>query len=218
MIHVAFDLDGTLVDSVRDLCASASQLVTSFGGRSLHEDEVALMVGEGAAVLVKRALEAAGLDPDRPDALPQFLELYDRRLLDTTVAYPGVAETLELASRRARLSVVTNKPLGPSRRILDALGLTSFFETIIGGDNAHGRKPNPAGLRAAAADASHVLLVGDSPIDWETARAAGCPLIWARYGCAAQRFAAPPETPYVLDKPSDFAGVFDRLEAVMRGT
>jgi phosphoglycolate phosphatase len=216
-LHLAFDLDGTLVDSVGDLAASASELVSSLGGRSLREDEVALMVGEGAGLLVRRALAAAGLDPDTAGALPRFLEIYDRRLLDTTVAYDGVTDMLLMASRRARLSVVTNKPDAPSRRILDALGLAGYFEVIVGGDNAHGRKPNPAGLRAAAAGAEHSLLVGDSPIDDATARAAGCGFAWARYGFGARRFDEAPSTSYVLDRPADLAGVLDRFIAVHIG-
>jgi phosphoglycolate phosphatase len=216
-LHIAFDLDGTLVDSVGDLAASASELVSALGGRSLSQDEVALMVGEGAGLLVRRALAAAGLDPDTPGALPRFLEIYDRRLLDTTVAYDGVTEMLLMASRRARLSVVTNKPHSPSLRMLDALGLTGYFEVILGGDNAHGRKPNPAGLRAATAGAEHVLLVGDSPIDYATTQAAGCPFVWARYGFGARRFDEAPSTPYVLERPSDLAAVLDRFVAVHAG-
>jgi phosphoglycolate phosphatase len=216
-LHLAFDLDGTLVDSVGDLAASASELVSSLGGRSLREDEVALMVGEGAGVLVRRALAAAGLDPDTADALPRFLEIYDRRLLDTTIAYDGVTEMLLMASRRARLSVVTNKPEAPSRRILDALGLARYFELILGGDNPYGRKPNPAGLRAAVAGAEHSLLVGDSPIDDATARAAGCGFVWARYGFGARRFEEAPPTSYVLDRPADLAAVLDRFIAISRG-
>jgi phosphoglycolate phosphatase len=217
-LHIAFDLDGTLVDSVGDLAASASELVTSLGGRSLREDEVAQMVGEGASILVQRALVAAGLDPDTTSALPRFLEIYDRRLLDTTVAYDGVPDMLLMASRRARLSVVTNKPLAPSQRILEALGLAKYFDIILGGDGVHGRKPDPAGLRAAAAAAGHVMLVGDSPIDYETARAAGIAFVWARYGFGAQRFAEPPSTPYMLARPSDLAAVLDRFVAVTSGT
>jgi phosphoglycolate phosphatase len=216
-LHIAFDLDGTLIDSVGDLSASASELVTSLGGRRLHEDEVALMVGEGAGVLVRRALAAAGLDPDTPGALPRFLEIYDRRLLDTTVAYDGVEDMLLMAGRRARLSVVTNKPLAPSQRVLEALRLAPHFEIVFGGDSVHGRKPHPAGLRAATAGAGHVMLVGDSPIDDATARAAGCAFVWARYGFGAQRFNGPPSTPYVLERPSDLAGVLDRYIAVHTG-
>jgi phosphoglycolate phosphatase len=217
LIHIVFDLDGTLIDSVRDLAASASELVTSIGGRSLNDDEVALMVGEGAAVLVRRALAAAGLDPDRADALPRFLEIYDRRLLETTTAYHGVPEMLMLASRHGQLSVLTNKPSRPSRRILEALGLAAYFHAIEGGDGPLGRKPSPAGLRALTTDAEHVMLVGDSPIDWQTAAAAGCDFVWARYGFGAQRFASPPDTPYAIDRPADFAEVLDRIRAIRFG-
>lgn len=217
MLHIAFDLDGTLVDSIGDLAASASELVTSLGGRALAPQEVGLMVGDGAGVLVQRALVAAGLDPDTPAALQQFLEIYDRRLLDRTAPYDGVPDMLLLARRRARLSVVTNKPLAPSQRILDALGLNGYFDVVLGGDSAYGRKPNPAGLRAAAAGAEHVMLVGDSPVDCETAEAAGIAFVWARYGFGADRFDVPPNTPYVLARPSDFAAVLDRFAAIASG-
>ena len=215
--HIAFDLDGTLVDSVADLAASASELVTTLGGRPLDVKEVGLMVGDGASLLVRRALAAAGLDPETPGALPRFLEIYDRRLLDTTTAYDGVEEMLLLASRHARLSVVTNKPLAPSRRILDALGLSSYFADVIGGDHTLGRKPSPAALLALAQGAEHVMLVGDSPVDYETAEAAGCDFVWARYGFGAQRFERPPSTPYLLERPADFAGVLDRARAIRFG-
>jgi phosphoglycolate phosphatase len=217
MLHIAFDLDGTLVDSVTDLARSTSELVTSLGGRALSEQEVALMVGEGAGVLVRRALEAAGLDPNTPNALSRFLDIYDRRLLDTTRAYDGVREMLLMASRRATLSVITNKPLAPSRRILDALNLLSFFEDVVGGDGPYGRKPNATGLVALAGTAEHVMLVGDSPVDWETAVAAGCEFVWARYGFGAQRFDAPPDTPYVIDRPAELAGIVDRTRAIRSG-
>lgn len=176
-----------------------------------------MMVGEGAGVLVRRALDAAGLPPDTPGALARFLEIYDRRLLDTTVAYDGVTDMLLMASRHARLSVLTNKPLAPSERILDALGLSAFFVGVIGGDTPHGRKPGAAGLRALASDAEHVMMVGDSPIDAQTAAAANCDFVWARYGFGAPRFEVAPETPYVLDRPADFASVLDRARAIRFG-
>jgi phosphoglycolate phosphatase len=218
-MEVVFDLDGTLIDSVRDLSAAASELATSLGGRPLEQDEVATMIGDGASVLVKRALAASGVDPETPDAMPRFLRIYDRRLLETTVPYRGVPEMLSMASRRARLTVLTNKPIGPSMRILDALGLSPFFEAVIGGDGPEGRKPDPAGLRALSRGATAVLMVGDSPIDWQTAQAADCSLAWARYGFGAVRFNGyPPQTPYVLDAPADLAGVLDRFAALAEGT
>ena len=216
---LVFDLDGTLVDSVGDLAASATELVTRFGGRALSQAEVGLMVGDGAGLLVRRALAAGGVAPDRPGALQRFLEIYDRRLLDTTVAYTGIADALSLASRRARLAVLTNKPQSPSERILEALGLRRYFEAVIGGDGPHGRKPDATGVRALASTADIVMLVGDSPVDWQTSVAAGCTFAWARYGFGAARFdAQPPDTPYILDRPADLAAVLDRFAAIVSGT
>jgi phosphoglycolate phosphatase len=225
-VLLIFDLDGTLIDSVGDLAASASELVTTLGGRPLSTSEVGDMVGEGAALLVRRALQAAGLDPETPNALQQFLEIYDRRLLDTTTPYDGVPEALLLASRRARLAVLTNKPVKPSLRILDALGLSKFFDAMVAGDSPHGRKPESGGLKHLVSELSatsksplrSVMLVGDSPIDWMTATRAGCAFAWARYGFGAARFdGRAPETPYVLERPADLASVVDRFSAVMSG-
>jgi phosphoglycolate phosphatase len=214
---IVFDLDGTLIDSVRDLATTASDLAVGLGGRALSLDEVSLMVGEGAGLLVKRALAAAGVDPETPGALARFLSMYQQRLLDTTVPYPGVPEALMLASRRARLSVLTNKPLAPSQRILEALGLAPYFERIIGGDGSFGRKPDPAALRELGSGAELLVLVGDSPIDAATAEAAGCVFVWARYGFGAARFDTPPDTPYVLDAAADLLSTIDRLERVFSG-
>ena len=217
MIHIAFDLDGTLIDSVGDLAASASELVTSLGGRPLAQRDVAMMVGEGAGILVRRALAAAGLDADTPGALAQFLEIYGRRLLDTTVPYPGIPEMLSIVSRRARLSVLTNKPLDASRRVLEGLGLHAYFDDVIGGDGPFGRKPDAAGLRSLSRGAEYVMLVGDSPIDADTAMAAGCEFVWARYGFGAARFEHAPATSYVIDCPADFVAVLDRVRAIRFG-
>jgi phosphoglycolate phosphatase len=214
---VVFDLDGTLIDSAHDVAVSANELVTTLGGRPLDLDQIVAMIGEGAAVLVKRALAAGELDPETPHALPRFLQIYDRHLLDHTRPYPGVPETLAIAIRRARLAVLTNKPLAHSERVLEGLGLRDFFSTVVGGDNPLGRKPGPAALIALAGEhaSAGTLLVGDSPIDYETARAANVPFGWARYGFGASRFGPDlPRTPYVLDKPSDLVSILDRLVVV----
>lgn len=182
---IAFDLDGTLVDSRRDLADSANQLVGELGGAPLSEDDVGLMIGEGARVLVQRVLKAAGL-PEREHALPRFLEIYDARLLNSTVPYDGIVEALHAARTHGRVAVLTNKPLRPSTRVLEGLGLRSLVAEVIGGDGPHGRKPDPAGLRAlmawAGADARHTLLVGDSAIDRDTASRAGVRCCLAEYG------------------------------------
>ena len=191
MIRLAvFDLDGTLVDSRRDLANAANALVAARGGRPLPEEAIAGMVGEGAAVLVRRVLAASGLDVESPGALPQFLDLYDQRLLQHTVPYDGIVEMLEALSRRLRLAVLTNKPQAHTERLLDALDLSRYFRDVIGGDTPFGRKPAPSGLEELARRANGLLaettMVGDSPIDLQTARAAGCACILVSYGFGYQ--------------------------------
>ena len=194
MIRFAvFDLDGTLVDSQRDLANAANALVSELGGVRIGEDAVAAMVGEGAAVLVRRVLAAAGLDPATQGALPRFLELYDERLADYTVPYEGIEEVLARLQSRMALAVLTNKPQRATDRLLSTLGLSRYFTAVIGGDTPLGRKPDPAALlrlceqvQVAPADA---VLVGDSPIDLQAARNAGTAIVLARYGFGF-RFAA----------------------------
>jgi phosphoglycolate phosphatase len=191
---VVFDLDGTLIDSRRDLADATNALVAELGGTPLSLDAVTAMVGEGAAVLVRRALTAAGLDPKAPRALERFLSHYDERLTAHTTAYPGIPEALQrLQEVGRRLAVLTNKPQQPTTAILEGLGLSRWFEHVLGGDTAAGRKPDPAGLlelidRAGTTPAATVL-VGDSPIDLQTARRGGTGICLARYGFG-YRFAA----------------------------
>ena len=190
---VVFDLDGTLVDSLRDLAESANALLVERGGRPLPDDAIGRMVGEGAATLVARVFEAAAI-PTPPDALERFLKIYDDRLLTFTRPYPGIPEVMSQLVSRVPLAILTNKPIDATRRILNGLDLAKYFQSsrIIGGDGPLPRKPDPAGLRRLAADAGVViadtLLVGDSLIDLKTARAASAPLCLARYGFGVERF------------------------------
>ena len=184
---VVFDLDGTLVDSRRDLAESANELLASCGCRTLQEVAIGRMVGDGAAVLVARAFAAAGCTPPA-DALPRFLASYDARLLRFTRAYDGVPELLTRLAERATLAVLTNKPLGPTRQILEGLQLARYFDPahVRGGDGPAPRKPDPTGLRQLLADVgvqpSEAVLVGDSLIDLKTARAADVPMCLVKYG------------------------------------
>jgi phosphoglycolate phosphatase len=183
---VVFDLDGTLIDSRRDLAESANDVLTSYGAVPLDLDRIGAMIGEGAKVLMERALAAAGLDPDTPDALGRFLAAYDRRLLGHTRPYDGIEDALRRAARGAQLAVLTNKPAGPTRRLLEAFGLGTLFPFVVGGDSAFPRKPDPASLRflmtTAGATVTDTLFVGDSMTDVLTARAAGVPICVAWYG------------------------------------
>ncbi len=187
---IAFDLDGTLIDSRRDLADSANQLIEELGGQPLTEEQIGGMVGEGAALLVRRALKAAGRG-ERAHALERFLEIYDERLLNHTRVYDGVADVVRGLQGRARLTVLTNKPAKPTERILAGLGLREAFDEVIGGDGPHPRKPDPAGLNALMASAkaspAETVLVGDSPIDLETAKRAGVSCCLVSYGFGFRR-------------------------------
>jgi phosphoglycolate phosphatase len=162
-------------------------MLLELGGGPLEIDEITRMVGDGAAVLVTRALSRAGLDPRTPGALDTFLARYGERLIAHTRPYPGIPEALAALRAQGRtLAVLTNKPQDLTARVLDLLGLSAFFSDARGGDTPAGRKPHPAGLlqiaeRAGAAPSSTVL-VGDSPVDMETARRAGTQVCLARYG------------------------------------
>ena len=183
---VVFDLDGTLVDSQKDIADAANALIIHLGGSLLDEKAIAEMVGEGAALLVRRALAAANLDPSTPGALDAFLALYDERLLAHTRPYPGMLDALHTLHRTRRISVLTNKPTRATTRILRELAIEPLTTGIIGGDTPAGRKPDPAGLRqlmsGANAGEKTTLLVGDSVIDLETARRANVSICLARYG------------------------------------
>ena len=184
---VVFDLDGTLIDSRRDLADAANALVVECGGTPLGEDAIGRMVGEGAAMLVRRVLQAARVG-DARTAVARFLEIYDTHLLNHTRLYDGMADVVRLARRHARVTVLTNKPTGPSERILTGLGVRDMFDEVVGGDSPYPRKPDPAALlsmmQSAGATAHHTLMVGDSGIDLETAQRAGtrCCLVAFGYG------------------------------------
>ena len=217
---IAFDLDGTLVDSRRDLAESANQLITERGGVALPEDAIGRMVGEGAALLVRRALTAAGIG-DAPEtssaALSRFLEIYDGRLLHHTRTYDGVADAVLAAQRYARVAVLTNKPAGASERILAGLGMRGLFDEVVGGDGPLPRKPDPAALLAlmgrAGATPPGTLLVGDSPIDRETARRASARCCLVAYGFGYEAFSAEQLAgeEWIAADPSELAGIFDRF-------
>jgi phosphoglycolate phosphatase len=182
---IAFDLDGTVIESRRDLADSANALIVERGGQPHSVEAIAGMVGEGARVLVQRALAAAGL-PETADALPRFLEIYDTRLLNHTYVYKGLDGALAHARTLGRVSLLTNKPLAHTEKILNGLALRELFDDVIGGDGPYPRKPDPASLNALIeqADASPdtALLVGDSAIDLQAARNAGARCCIVSYG------------------------------------
>jgi phosphoglycolate phosphatase len=186
---IVFDLDGTILDSRRDLADSTNDVLASYGAAPLPVDQVAGMIGEGARMLVQRAVQATGpqVGPVNLDeALDRFRTFYDRRLLLNTRPYSGIEAVLAFAARHADLAVLTNKPESFTRRLLEAFEMSSAFRWVIGGDSAFPRKPDPAALMSlmnqATTTRAQTLVVGDSMIDIETARWAGVQICVAWYG------------------------------------
>ena len=214
---VVFDLDGTLIDSQKDIADAVNGMVAELGGSPLPDAAISAMVGEGAGLLVRRALAAAGLDPSTPGALERYLRHYDRRLLRHTRPYEGMLDVVRALHAARRLAVLTNKPSRATREILDALGFLPLLAGVVGGDTAAGRKPDPAGLRqlmaGADAEPSATVLVGDSAIDLETGRRAGAAVCLARYGFG-YRFDGTEfrGDEFFIDSPADLPHVLARLD------
>ena len=171
-----FDLDGTLIDSKRDLVQSVNATLRELGRAELPEDLVASYVGSGAPVLINRALGGTASSDEQHRALQFFLAHYEEHKLDFTREYPGVRVTLEKL-RDVPMAVLTNKPVNISVRILEGLGLAEFFRAIYGGNSFATKKPDPLGantiLSKLGIAAPQASMVGDSEVDVQTARNAG---------------------------------------------
>lgn len=184
------DLDGTLVDSQRDLSDALNLLLAEQGLATVDLAQTRAMVGDGARVLIERALRATGGDPERaPDLLARFLALYEPIACRQTRPYPGVLDTLgNLRDAGILLAVVTNKPVRATRTVLDGLGLSPFFAVIVGGDSVAARKPDPAPVRAALqrlqVAPDRTVMVGDNHHDVEASHAAGVLAVAVSYGYA----------------------------------
>lgn len=183
---LVFDLDGTLIDSRRDITTAINRMRADLCLPPLALEQVITMVGEGARLLVERAL-GPECPPERVDlALERYLGHYQEVCLDETRPYPGVEEMLSTLGAAYPLALLSNKGEAFSRKILDGLGLTAHFREILGGDSLPTRKPDPAGLKAVAdrlgVPLQDLMLVGDTWVDAETAQNAGCLFALVEWG------------------------------------
>ena len=214
---VIFDLDGTLIDSRLDLVHSVNAALRHINRPELPEEVIASYVGDGAPVLIQRALGGESVDEALVRrGLEFFLSYYREHKLDHTTVYSGIRESLAAIQNShnghpRRLAVLTNKPVNPSRAIVDALGLGSFFSQIYGGNSFTTKKPDPEGalklMSEAGVEPEQAVIVGDSHIDIRTGRNAGLWTVAVTYGFAPHTLDV--EQPDVtVDTPQELSSVF----------
>lgn len=193
-----FDLDGTLVDSVRDLATGVNELRNELDLPSLLLDQVRGCVGDGATQLVKRAIPEV---PFSDNLLQRFLSHYAAHLLDETTLYPGIREFLDQQDRR-KMGIVTNKPYALTMPLLEGLDLARYFQVVVGGDTCTEKKPHPMpvlhALSQLEAFSVSAVMIGDHHTDLRAGAAAGvrtCFCAWGigrRNNCPYDDFAAVP--------------------------
>jgi phosphoglycolate phosphatase len=191
-----FDLDGTLIDSKLDLAQAVNATREHVGMEPLQNEQIYSYVGNGAPVLIRRALGDQATDAAVQEALEFFLAYYRAHPLDFTRLYPGVKESLErLSAAGKRMAVLTNKPVGISRSILEGLDAQRYFFQVFGGNSFEFKKPHRAGVEALMREAGvgrdGTLMVGDSSVDVETARNAGIKCCGVTYGFQPESLADP---------------------------
>jgi phosphoglycolate phosphatase len=213
----AFDLDGTLVDTMADLSAAVNLMLGMLGARELPEARVRALVGNGVEQLVLRALtESLGSRPSHSAqssaALALFRRLYGQRLFNRSTVYPGVEPALQsLRDAGVKLCCITNKDSVFAEPLLQQAGLSRFLAFTLSADRPADRKPSPNMLLAACSrfglTPAQMLFVGDSTIDVAAARAAGCPVIAVSYGYGRDHTGAPIEADGLVDSLQDLLNV-----------
>jgi len=183
---IIFDLDGTLIDSSRDIAWSANETLAAMGHARMETPAIVSAIGWGVKMLLERLMPEEG-----PDAIAlareRFLGFYGGHLTVDTTVYPGVMDTMaHFAALGKKMAVVTNKPEGLARRALDELGLSGFFSMVVGGDTLAERKPDPGPLLMVMEGLAHApsstVMVGDSPVDCEAGIKAGVSTVAVSYG------------------------------------
>ncbi len=214
---VIFDLDGTLIDSRLDLVHSVNAALRHIGRPELPDDVIASYVGDGAPILIQRALGGEKVDEALiRKGLEFFLSYYREHKLDHTTVYPGIAEALAAIQSSGngtprKMAVLTNKPVIPSRAIVEALGLGPFFTQVYGGNSFATKKPDPEGacklLEESGVRPEQAVIVGDSHVDIETGRNAGLWTVGVSYGFAPHTLeGVMPDLS--IDMPRELAEVF----------
>jgi phosphoglycolate phosphatase len=214
---VIFDLDGTLIDSRLDLVHSVNAALRHIDRPELPSKVIASYVGDGAPILIQRALGGESVNEELVRVgLKFFLSYYREHKLDHTTVYEGVKESLAAIQQtsngsRRKMAVLSNKPVVPSRAIVEALGLGPFFAQVYGGNSFATKKPDPEGARALLEENSvqpeQAAFVGDSHIDVETGKNAGLRTVGVSYGFAPHTL-EDSQPDVLLDSPRELAQLF----------
>ncbi|HXN48217.1 MAG TPA: HAD-IA family hydrolase [Bryobacteraceae bacterium] len=204
-----FDLDGTLIDSKLDLAQAVNATRAHFGLPPLDLETVGNYIGNGAPVLIRRAMGAERSQADVDKALEFFLAYYGDHKLDNTRAYPGIPEALEaLHQASVLMAVLTNKPVRISGRIIEGLGLSKYFLHVYGGNSFERKKPDPLGVETLLAETGvpkdRAMVVGDSAVDVQTARNAGVKVCGVTYGFQPESFVTDPPD-MIVNRPEELA-------------
>jgi phosphoglycolate phosphatase len=209
---LAFDLDGTLIDSAPDLAGAVNALFGELKLPAVELDQVRRWVGDGAPILLQRALAHVSASQTAVELFPRFTHHYGEHAVKLTTLYPAVAETLaELEALGCRMGVCTNKPFKPTMAVLEAFGLARHFGAVIGGDSLPRRKPDPEPLLQVIAQMGgtpdQAALIGDSAVDLATAVAAGVPGIIIPSGYGME----PPQAEITISGFGELRAILERL-------
>lgn len=215
---VVFDLDGTLVDSRRDIAEAANHALDKNGFAQLPHDELESYVGDGAPALLSRAARLDVTDERVRVLVADFLDYYAEHPIDHTALMPGALRALDELENYA-LGVCTNKPRRTSLAVLEGLELDARFSGVVAGDDLPERKPHPAPVLEAArrigVPVSEVIMVGDGPQDVLSGRAAGAYTVGVRGGIQPFERLAAAEPHAVIDTLAELPALVSRLA---RGT
>lgn len=211
---VVFDLDGTLVDSRRDIAEAANYALTRSGRAALPHDEIESYVGDGAPSLIARAARLDLKDPRTAAITADFLDYYAEHPLDYTQVMPGGLQALD-ELRLYPLGVCTNKARRTSVAVLQGLGLEPRFRGVVAGDDLPHRKPHPSMVQEAARQLGvpvfEVVMVGDSAQDVEAGRAAGALTVGVRGGIQAIERLLAAEPHALIDSLAELPALINRL-------
>jgi phosphoglycolate phosphatase len=207
-----FDLDGTLVDTSIDIADAVNYAIEPLGKKHYSVEEIKAMVGSGITKLL-RSLIPVGASITEDHIIKRFLDYYSKHLLDNTKTYPYVKETLSKLGDRHKKAVISNKREGFSREILEGLGISQFFEVVLGSDSVTEQKPSPVPLlevmKRFGVTKDETVMIGDSGYDIQAAKAAGVKVIAVTYGFRPRENLK--DADYIIDRFDDILNILPAL-------